>query len=115
MTVHITAHSRRVVVGSSRGRVRRSPIPEPLPVDEIGGIPGAVVAVPAGVCPVTVGAQVLLVDGNYDQAFDLSLEAAQEFGWYIRNTGYNPFTAEGKKTAAARSCLPEEGYSVHEL
>jgi len=46
------------------------------------------------------GAQVLLVDGTYDQAFDLSIRAAQEFGWYCRNTGYNPFTAEGKKTAA---------------
>jgi threonine synthase len=46
------------------------------------------------------GAQVLLVDGNYDQAFDLSVQAADEFGWYCRNTGYNPFTAEGKKTAA---------------
>jgi len=40
------------------------------------------------------------VDGTYDQAFDLSIQAAQEFGWYCRNTGYNPFTAEGKKTAA---------------
>ncbi|MBM3144086.1 MAG: pyridoxal-phosphate dependent enzyme [Chloroflexi bacterium] len=46
------------------------------------------------------GAKVLLVDGNYDAAFDLSVQAAQEFGWYCRNTGYNPFTAEGKKTAA---------------
>lgn len=46
------------------------------------------------------GAQVILVDGNYDQAFDLSVKASQEFGWYCRNTGYNPFTAEGKKTAA---------------
>lgn len=46
------------------------------------------------------GAQVLLVEGNYDQAFDLSIQAAEEFGWYCRNTGYNPFTAEGKKTAA---------------
>jgi threonine synthase len=46
------------------------------------------------------GADVLLVDGNYDQAFDLSILAANEFGWYCRNTGYNPFTLEGKKTAA---------------
>lgn len=46
------------------------------------------------------GAQVILVDGNYDSAFDLTIEAAKEFGWYCRNTGYNPFTAEGKKTAA---------------
>jgi threonine synthase len=45
-------------------------------------------------------AEVILVDGNYDQAFDLTIEAARAFGWYCRNTGYNPFTAEGKKTAA---------------
>jgi threonine synthase len=46
------------------------------------------------------GAQVILVDGNYDSAFDLTIEASKEFGWYCRNTGYNPFTAEGKKTGA---------------
>ena len=46
------------------------------------------------------GAQVILVDGNYDDAFDLTVKASNEFGWYCRNTGYNPFTAEGKKTAA---------------
>lgn len=46
------------------------------------------------------GAQVILVDGNYDQAFDLTIQASQEFGWYCRNTGYNPFTVEGKKTTA---------------
>jgi threonine synthase len=50
------------------------------------------------------GAQVVLVDGNYDQAFELSLEASEEFGWYCRNTGYNAFTAEGKKTAAFEIC-----------
>ena len=46
------------------------------------------------------GAKVLLVDGTYDDAFDLTVKAADEFGWYCRNTGYNPFTLEGKKTAA---------------
>ena len=45
-------------------------------------------------------AQVLLVDGTYDDAFDLTVQASQEFGWYCRNTGYNPITADGKKTAA---------------
>ncbi|NMC46161.1 MAG: threonine synthase [Chloroflexi bacterium] len=58
-------------------------------------------APPAKIAQLLVfGAQVILVDGNYDQAFDLSVQASQEFGWYCRNTGYNPFTAEGKKTAA---------------
>lgn len=46
------------------------------------------------------GAKVLLVDGSYDDAFDLTIQVSHEFGWYCRNTGYNPFTAEGKKTAA---------------
>jgi threonine synthase len=46
------------------------------------------------------GATVYLVDGTYDEAFDLTIQASNEFGWYCRNTGYNPFTAEGKKTAA---------------
>jgi len=58
-------------------------------------------APPAKVAQLLVyGARVLLVDGSYDDAFDLTIKAAQEFGWYCRNTGYNPFTAEGKKTAA---------------
>ena len=58
-------------------------------------------APPAKIAQLLVfGAQVILVDGNYDQAFDLSIAASQSFGWYNRNTGYNPFTAEGKKTAA---------------
>jgi threonine synthase len=50
------------------------------------------------------GAQVLLVDGSYDQAFELCLQAAPRFGWYNRNTGYNPYMSEGKKTAAFEIC-----------
>lgn len=46
------------------------------------------------------GAEVFTVDGNYDQAFELCLDACHEFGWYNRNTALNPFTIEGKKTAA---------------
>jgi threonine synthase len=46
------------------------------------------------------GATVFLVQGSYDQAFDLSVQAAQHYGWYCRNTGMNPYTTEGKKTAA---------------
>jgi threonine synthase len=58
-------------------------------------------APPAKIAQLLVyGAKVLLVDGNYDAAFDLSIEASKEFGWYCRNTGFNPFTAEGKKTAS---------------
>ncbi len=58
-------------------------------------------APPAKVAQLLIfGAKVILVDGSYDDAFDLAVKCADEFGWYCRNTGYNPFTAEGKKTAA---------------
>ena len=58
-------------------------------------------APPAKVAQLLIfGAKVILVDGTYDDAFDLTIQCADEFGWYCRNTGYNPFTAEGKKTAA---------------
>jgi threonine synthase len=50
------------------------------------------------------GSTVLLVDGTYDQAFELCLEAARELGWYNRNTAYNPYMSEGKKTAAYEVC-----------
>lgn len=46
------------------------------------------------------GATVVLVEGSYEQACELCLAASERFGWYQRTTGYNPFTAEGKKTAA---------------
>lgn len=46
------------------------------------------------------GAQVLPVEGIYDDAFQLCIEACREFGWYNRNTGYNPYTVEGKKTVS---------------
>lgn len=46
------------------------------------------------------GAKVVTVNGTYDQAFDLCLKATEKFGWYNRNTGFNPFTREGKKSAA---------------
>jgi threonine synthase len=46
------------------------------------------------------GARVILVKGNYDQAVALCLAASKQFGWYCRNTAYNPYTVEGKKTAS---------------
>lgn len=50
------------------------------------------------------GAQVLLVKGTYDQAFDLCLEVSAEYGWYSRNTAINPYLSEGKKTASFEIC-----------
>jgi threonine synthase len=46
------------------------------------------------------GADVVLVDGNYDRAYELSMEYTKEHGVLSRNTAYNPLTIEGKKTAA---------------
>lgn len=46
------------------------------------------------------GAKLVPVKGNYDQAFDVSIRATAHFGWYNRNTAYNPLTIEGKKTVA---------------
>ncbi len=66
----------------------------------------AVVFVPAGAPPakliqmLSYGAEVLPVAGTYDDAFELSLAACDRFGWTNRNTAFNPFTIEGKKTAA---------------
>ena len=66
----------------------------------------AVVLVPAGAPPAKLtqmlayGAEVVPVDGSYDDAFELCMAACAEFGWYNRNTALNPFTQEGKKTLA---------------
>jgi len=61
------------------------------------------------------GARVLAVDGSYDDAFELCLEACRRFGWYNRNTALNPYTIEGKKTAAveiAKSLAPRDEADV---
>ncbi len=50
------------------------------------------------------GAHVIMIDGTYDQAYDLSLQATAEWGWYSRNSGFNPYLSEGKKTAALEIC-----------
>ena len=58
-------------------------------------------APPAKIAQLLVfGAKVLAVKGTYDDAFDLCMEVCAQRGWFNRNTGHNPFTREGKKTAA---------------
>jgi len=52
----------------------------------------------------TFGSTVLLVRGTYDDAFELCLQAAREYTWYNRNTGYNPYMSEGKKTVSYEIC-----------
>ncbi len=46
------------------------------------------------------GASIVPVRGTYDDAFDLSIKATEKFGWYNRNTAFNPLTIEGKKTVS---------------
>ncbi len=46
------------------------------------------------------GSIVFLVDGSYDDAFELCYDVAREYGWYIRSCAINPYLVEGKKTAA---------------
>jgi threonine synthase len=46
------------------------------------------------------GATVLLVEDTYDVAFELCSQMCLQEGWYCRNTGMNPYTAEGKKTVS---------------
>ncbi len=50
------------------------------------------------------GSTVMLVKGTYDDAFELCLQAADEYGWYNRNTAFNPYMTEGKKTAVYEIC-----------
>jgi threonine synthase len=52
----------------------------------------------------TFGSTVMLVKGTYDDAFELCMQAAQTYGWYNRNTGYNPYMSEGKKTVSFEIC-----------
>jgi threonine synthase len=62
-------------------------------------------APPAKIAQLLVyGSTVILVRGTYDDAFELCAQAAKEFGWYNRNTGYNPYMSEGKKTASFEIC-----------
>ena len=46
------------------------------------------------------GAQVFSVQGTYDDAWELCMQASAEFGWYNRNCAINPYLIEGKKTVS---------------
>ncbi|MDN5335234.1 MAG: threonine synthase [Synergistales bacterium] len=46
------------------------------------------------------GAEVVLVRGGYEKAFDLATQAIDTWGWYNRNCAINPYLVEGKKTCA---------------
>ncbi|MBS3739923.1 threonine synthase, partial [Candidatus Bipolaricaulota bacterium] len=46
------------------------------------------------------GANVFAVNGSYDQAYDLCLEAVDNYNWYNRSAAIHPYLVEGKKTGA---------------
>lgn len=75
-------------------------------VASMGGKMKAVIFVPerAPIGKVTqllvYGAEVVSVQGSYEEAFYLSDKAIKEWGWYNRNAAINPYLVEGKKTAA---------------
>ncbi len=46
------------------------------------------------------GATVISVNGDYKDAFNLSKESIDHYGWYNRNAAINPHLVEGKKTVA---------------
>lgn len=50
------------------------------------------------------GAVVIRVQGSYRDAFNLSREAIERYGWYNRNAAINPYMVEGKKTVSFEIC-----------
>lgn len=50
------------------------------------------------------GANVIKVNSNYDDAYDLCCKIATKRDWYNRSTAINPYLGEGKKTAALEIC-----------
>lgn len=50
------------------------------------------------------GANVISVQGSYEDAFKLSAAAIERYGWYNRNAAINPYLVEGKKTVTLEIC-----------
>lgn len=50
------------------------------------------------------GATVISVQGSYEDAFRLSAQAIEHWGWYNRNAAINPYLVEGKKTVTLEIC-----------
>ncbi len=46
------------------------------------------------------GGIIVPVEGTYDDAFNLSVTLTEQYGFYNRNTAFNPLTIEGKKTVS---------------
>lgn len=74
-------------IGAAAGQTITLFLPEAAPVAKL-------------VQALQYGATVYRVAGNYDLAYDISLEFSQKKGGMNRNTAYNPMTIEGKKTVS---------------
>jgi threonine synthase len=74
-------------IGAAAGQTITLFLPEAAPVAKL-------------VQALQYGATVYRVAGNYDLAYDISLEFSQIKGGMNRNTAYNPMTIEGKKTVS---------------
>ncbi len=46
------------------------------------------------------GADIIAIDATYDDCYDICNSVSRERGYYNRNTAYNPYTIDGKKTVA---------------
>lgn len=46
------------------------------------------------------GANVVAIDATYDECYDICNSVSKQKGLYNRNTAYNPYTIDGKKTVA---------------
>ena len=46
------------------------------------------------------GAEIRIIDGTYDEAFDLCVSESLTNNYFNRCTGYNPYTREGKKSVS---------------
>lgn len=60
------------------------------------------------------GAEVVTVEGTYDEAFEKALKVGTARGWYCRNSAINPYLTEGKKTAAFE-ILIQNDYRVPDI
>lgn len=59
-------------------------------------------------------ADVRVVDGSYDDAYDEAERVGLDRAWYSRNCAFNPYLVEGKKTAALE-IAEQLGWSVPDV
>lgn len=99
--VHALELNKKRIVAASTGNAASSlaVLSAPMGIESIIFVPkGAPKAKLAQL--LVFGAKVFEVKGTYDDAYDLAMEVADRLSFYSRNTAYNPYLGEGKKTVA---------------